>query len=52
MVVRRRPGHRAKLAMNAIGAAGTGATCLVIVTSKFVEGAWISILLAALAVAM
>lgn len=49
---RRRPGNRGKLAMNAVGAACTGATCVVIIASKFVEGAWISILLALLAIAM
>ncbi|HEX8789795.1 MAG TPA: APC family permease [Polyangiaceae bacterium] len=49
---RRRRGNRLKLAMNGLGAVGTGVTCLVIVASKFVEGAWISILLAGLAVAM
>jgi amino acid transporter len=41
---RRQRGHVGKLAMNAFGAVCTGVTCIIIVASKFVEGAWISIL--------
>ncbi|HZU82770.1 MAG TPA: APC family permease [Polyangiaceae bacterium] len=43
----RAPQAHAKLVMNAVGAAGTGATLLVIVASKLTEGAWISALLIA-----
>lgn len=48
---RRRPGNVGKLTMNAVGAACTGVTCIIIVVSKFVEGAWVSLLLVALAIA-
>lgn len=42
---RRQPeGHRAKLAMNAIGAASTGAALIVILIAKFTEGAWITMI--------
>lgn len=34
--------HRAKLAMNAVGATATSCALAVVVVSKFVEGAWIS----------
>ncbi|HVW25283.1 MAG TPA: APC family permease [Polyangiaceae bacterium] len=38
--------HRRKsLVLNATGAVATGITALVVVTSKFLEGAWISVLL-------
>jgi amino acid transporter len=47
---RRRPGNGRKLAMNALGASLTGVTSLVIIASKFVEGAWVSLLLVAAAV--
>jgi amino acid transporter len=42
---RRRPGHGAALAVNAVGATSTGVVCAVIIASKLVEGAWISVLL-------
>lgn len=35
---------RAKLAMNAIGAAATGAALMVILAAKFAEGAWITLI--------
>jgi amino acid transporter len=38
------PRARYALAVNALGAAGTGATLAVILVSKFVDGAWISVL--------
>lgn len=38
--------HRGKsLVLNATGAVATGVTTLVVVTSKFLEGAWVSVLL-------
>jgi amino acid transporter len=43
---RRMPGnHRRSLAINATGAITTGITALVIVVSKFREGAWITVLI-------
>ncbi|MBB3659917.1 amino acid transporter [Rhizobium sp. BK650] len=36
--------HRPKLAMNAIGAASTGAALIVILFAKFTEGAWITLI--------
>jgi amino acid transporter len=41
----RGPGHRTSRAINAVGAIATGAALVIIVVAKFVEGAWISILL-------
>ena len=38
-------GHGGKMAMNAVGAIGTGVTCIIIAASKFVEGAWVSVLI-------
>jgi amino acid transporter len=38
-------GSGIKLIINAVGAATTGATAVVIILAKFVEGAWISILI-------
>jgi amino acid transporter len=38
------PASRQSLWINAVGAAATGATLLVIVVSKFTEGAWIAVL--------
>lgn len=38
------PGARHSLLVNAIGAASTGATLAVILVSKFLEGAWITVL--------
>ena len=38
-------GHRGKMAINAVGAVGTGVTSIVIAASKFVEGAWVSVLI-------
>ena len=40
----RRVRHRARLAINAVGAAATGIALLVIIVAKFSEGAWITIL--------
>jgi hypothetical protein len=37
--------HYGKLIMNAVGAACTGVTCVVVIASKLTEGAWVSILL-------
>jgi len=39
------PGARRSLVMNAIGASATGVTLLIIVASKFREGAWITVLI-------
>jgi hypothetical protein len=41
---RREPGAKRAEVINAIGAAATGATLLVIVVSKFREGAWITVI--------
>lgn len=38
-------GHAHKVILNAAGALGTGITLLVIIVSKFVEGAWITVLI-------
>ncbi len=43
--------HRAKLVVNATGAAATGATVVVVFLSKLTEGAWISALLVGLMIA-
>ncbi|MBV9859171.1 MAG: APC family permease [Alphaproteobacteria bacterium] len=37
-------GNRTRLAINAAGAASTGASLIVILAAKFVEGAWITVL--------
>jgi hypothetical protein len=42
---RRRPGHGVALAINAVGATCTGVVCAIIIASKLIEGAWISVLL-------
>jgi MYXO-CTERM domain-containing protein len=42
---RQRPGHRAAMILNAVGAVSTGVACVVIIASKLTEGAWISVLL-------
>jgi amino acid transporter len=39
------PGHGLKIAVNGIGAAGTGVTLAVILVAKFAEGAWVTALL-------
>ncbi len=44
---KRGKGVRRSLVMNATGAVATGATLVVVLASKFVEGAWITILLVA-----
>ncbi|BDG10182.1 APC family permease [Anaeromyxobacter paludicola] len=41
---KRQGGRPASLAVNAVGAAATGATLVVVAASKLLEGAWISIL--------
>jgi amino acid transporter len=40
----RRPGNRMRLAINGTGAAGTSAALAVILAAKFVEGAWITVI--------
>jgi amino acid transporter len=40
----RRPGNRLRLMVNGTGAAGTGAALAVILAAKFVEGAWIVVI--------
>ena len=40
----RRIRHRGSLAINAIGAAATGSATVAIVAAKFIEGAWITVL--------
>jgi hypothetical protein len=40
----RRKGNRIRLLMNGTGAAGTGGALLVILAAKFIEGAWIVVL--------
>ncbi len=37
-------GHRGSLAINAVGAVATGIATVIIVAAKFVEGAWITVL--------
>ena len=37
-------GNRSRLAINAAGAAATGASLIVILAAKFIEGAWITVL--------
>lgn len=39
-----RAGHRAHLIVNAVGALTTGVALVIIVTAKFVEGAWITVI--------
>jgi hypothetical protein len=46
------PGWRGRLAMNAVGAVATGVVAIVVVTSKFTEGAWIPAALIPLIVAV
>jgi amino acid transporter len=41
----RRPGNRRRLLINGTGAAGTGVALCVILSAKFIEGAWITVLL-------
>jgi amino acid transporter len=41
---RRQRDNRARLAINAVGAAATGSALAVILAAKFVEGAWITVL--------
>jgi amino acid transporter len=48
---RRRVHDTAKLAMNALGAVGTGATVVVVLVAKLTEGAWISTVIVAATVA-
>jgi amino acid transporter len=40
---RRQSGNRLRLSINGVGAAGTGAALCVIISAKFVEGAWITV---------
>jgi amino acid transporter len=42
---RAEPGARAKMIVNAVGAAFTGVTAIVLLVSKFTEGAWLILLL-------
>jgi amino acid transporter len=49
---RRQRGHIGKLTMNAVGAGCTGVTCIIIVAAKFVEGAWISVVLVVLLIGL
>jgi amino acid transporter len=42
---RRQGGHPGKLVMNAVGSVCTGITLCVVIASKFLEGAWVSVLL-------
>jgi len=42
---KRQGGARAHIIVNAVGAAATGATTLVVLVAKFAEGAWITVLL-------
>jgi amino acid transporter len=46
----RQPGTRHSLWINGIGAVATGVTLLVVIVSKFVEGAWIAVLVVPLVV--
>jgi amino acid transporter len=46
----REPGWRTSLAVNAVGAAGTGVVAVIIGGTKFVDGAWLSLLMMALLV--
>src|SRR5215469_1188599 len=48
----RRQGNRVRLFINGTGAAGTGAALAVILSAKFVEGAWITVLVIPLVIAM
>jgi amino acid transporter len=41
----REPGWRPSLAMNAVGAVATGIVALIIAATKFVDGAWISVVM-------
>ncbi len=44
--------HHGKMLLNGVGALLTGITCVVVVVSKFKEGAWVSLLLIALILAL
>jgi len=48
----RRQGNRVRLFINGTGAAGTGAALAVILSAKFVEGAWITVLVIPLVIAV
>jgi amino acid transporter len=48
----RRPGNRLRLWINGSGAAGTGAALAVILSAKFVEGAWIIVLVIPLVIVL
>lgn len=48
----RGPAWRASLALNGVGAAATAVVAIIIATTKFTHGAWISILLMALLMAL
>ena len=48
----RDPGWRASLAMNGFGAVATGVVAVIIAATKFTHGAWISILMMAVLVAL
>jgi amino acid transporter len=48
----RGPGWQVKMALNGVGAAVTGVTMLVVAITKFAQGAWITILLVPLMVAV
>jgi amino acid transporter len=37
--------HHGKMAMNAVGAVATGCTLVIVLTTKFMEGAWLTVLL-------
>jgi hypothetical protein len=50
LVTRREPGWRRRAVVSASGAAATGIVVLIEITTKFSEGAWISVLLIALLV--
>src|SRR5213593_3706878 len=41
----REPGWRASLAINGVGAMGTGIVAIIIASTKFLSGAWLSILM-------
>ncbi len=48
----REPGWRASLAMNGVGAVATGVVAVIITATKFTHGAWISILMMVVLVAI
>jgi amino acid transporter len=45
-------GHRRSLAVNAVGAIATGATLIIVAISKFTEGAWLTLVVVPLLVAL